>query len=107
MHSPVLLFEPGTLLAKVQHRAEQAKACSALQPIETEFDFLHQGNLRFLVRKLANLARKEQAKVAQETKSQAKGKEINPFLPYDSELFVSNLTSTHLCLLNKYNVVDN
>ncbi|MBD0268303.1 MAG: phosphorylase, partial [Cyanobacteria bacterium Co-bin8] len=93
--------------AKVQHRAEQALACSALQPIETEFDFLHQGNLRFLVRKLANLARKEQAKAAQETKSQAKGKEINPFLPYDSELFVSNLTSTHLCLLNKYNVVDN
>ncbi|MBD0334379.1 MAG: phosphorylase [Cyanobacteria bacterium Co-bin13] len=107
MDSPVLLFEPGTLLPRVRQVTEQALACRALQPIETEFDFLHQGNLRFLVRKLANVARKERAKIAQDAKSQARGKEINPFLPYDSELFVSDLTPTHLCLLNKYNVVDN
>jgi sulfate adenylyltransferase (ADP) / ATP adenylyltransferase len=107
MPSPALPFEPGTLLDTVCQRTAQALACKALQPIETEFEYLQEANLRFLVRKLANIARKERAKAAQDAKSQARGQEINPFLPYDPELFVTDLTPTHLCLLNKYNVVEN
>jgi ATP adenylyltransferase len=30
----------------------------------------------------------------------------NPFLPYDPDLFVAELTPTHVALLNKFNVVD-
>ena len=61
--------------------------------------------MRFLVRILANLTRKEKADLDQQAQSRA-GKSVNPFLPYDSDLFVANLSATHLCLLNKYNVVD-
>ncbi|HEY9761873.1 MAG TPA: phosphorylase [Trichocoleus sp.] len=100
-------FEPGTLLAKVRAKTETALACGALQPIETQYEFIEQDEIRFLVRILANIGRKERAKQAQDTASKATGKEINPFLPYDEELFVTHITDTHLCLLNKYNVVDN
>jgi ATP adenylyltransferase len=30
----------------------------------------------------------------------------NPFLPYDPDLFVSEISQTHVALLNKFNVVD-
>lgn len=106
-HPFVPQFESGTLLADIRSRTQQALACRALQPIETEVAFLDQGGVRFLVRVLANVDRKARAKQVQETQSQAQGKEINPFLPYDPDLFVTDITETHLCLLNKYNVVEN
>jgi hypothetical protein len=31
---------------------------------------------------------------------------INPFLPYDEELWVADLNKTHTLLLNKFNLVD-
>ncbi|XP_063901775.1 uncharacterized protein LOC135121387 [Zophobas morio] len=31
----------------------------------------------------------------------------NPFLPYDSELYICDLGNSHVCLLNKYSVVKN
>jgi ATP adenylyltransferase len=30
----------------------------------------------------------------------------NPFLPYDPDLFVTNLSPSHVCLLNKFNVTE-
>jgi ATP adenylyltransferase len=32
---------------------------------------------------------------------------VNPFLPYDPDLFVADISDTHLALLNKFNVIDN
>jgi ATP adenylyltransferase len=93
---------PGNLWNKIQQQTGYALACGALQPIDTHYEFIDQGGMRFLVRILANLARKEKASQSQ----QPIGKDFNPFLPYDKDLFVANLSDTHLCLLNKYNVVD-
>ncbi|MEW6586509.1 MAG: DUF4922 domain-containing protein, partial [Nitrospirota bacterium] len=36
----------------------------------------------------------------------AGGKKPNPFLPYEKDMFVSEIFPTHLCLLNKFNVID-
>lgn len=99
-------YAPGVLWSKIQHQTQHALACGALQPIETHYEFIEQGEMRFLVRMLANLNRKEQYNQRQESQRQA-GKDINPFLPYDPDLFVADFSDTHLCLLNKYNVVDN
>ncbi|MGF1569660.1 MAG: DUF4922 domain-containing protein [Nodosilinea sp.] len=96
---------PGLLWDKIQQQTRHALACEALQPIATEHEFIEQGGMRFLVRILANLARKQSASQAQAAQSKV-GKAVNPFLPYDDDLFVANLSPTHLCLLNKYNVVD-
>lgn len=96
---------PGVLWSKIQHQTRHALACGALQPIKTEYEFVEQGGMRFLVRILANLERKEQYNRNQAAQ-QKLGKPVNPFLPYDPNLFVADLSDSHLCLLNKYNVVD-
>lgn len=99
------LLEPGTLWARATAQSEYALERGALYPIPTESMLIEQSGIRFLVRILANLARKEEAR--QQKQQMAKsGQDFNPFLPYDRDLFVADLSDTHVCLLNKYNVVD-
>jgi ATP adenylyltransferase len=54
----------------------------------------------------SNLDRKDSALKEQDKKKADSGKEFNPFLPYDRDLFVADISETHLCLLNKFNAVD-
>lgn len=103
---PELQLVPGTLGNAVKHRTQMAIASGALLSIPTEYEWVEQGGISFLVRILKNLDRKEQAKRQQEKQTARTGKDVNPFLPYEEALFVADLTSTHLCLLNKFNVVD-
>ncbi|NEQ72977.1 MAG: phosphorylase [Okeania sp. SIO2C9] len=102
-----LLFTPGTLWERLKQQTEYALECGALQPIPTEYEFVQQDNIRFLVRILSNLSRKDDATKQQKKKKAETGKDFNPFLPYEQDLFVADISQTHLCLLNKYNVVDN
>lgn len=95
----------GTLWQRIITQTEYALNCGALQSIATDYDFIEEGDIHFLVRILANLARKEKAK-KQQKKIEKSGKEFNPFLPYEKDLFVADLSKTHLCLLNKFNVVE-
>ena len=101
-----LRLKSGTLWAKVTDRTEQALRCGALQPIPTECEFIEQDGVNFLVRILPNLARKEEAKKQQDKATSTSGKEFNPFLPYEEDLFVADISDTHVCLLNKFNVID-
>ena len=39
-------------------------------------------------------------------KSRGKKEKPNPFLPYEKDMFVSDISDTHLCLLNKFNVIE-
>lgn len=100
-----LTFEPGTLWEQVKHQTRHALTCGALRPIDTDYEFIDDQGIRFLVRILGNLVRKETANQTQ-AQARAKGEDFNPFLPYEPDLFVTDLSPTHLCLLNKYNVVD-
>ncbi|PSR15547.1 phosphorylase [filamentous cyanobacterium CCP3] len=104
-YSPEAGLAPGDLWSKIQQQTHHALDRGALQPIDTRHEFVEQGGMRFLVRILANLTRKEKADLVQQKRQEA-GQPVNPFLPYDPDLFVANLSATHLCLLNKYNVVD-
>ncbi len=92
-------FVLGALWSKVVERTQTALACGALQPISTSSESIEQNDLNFIVRVSSNLARKEAAG----NKSQEKK---NPFLPYEQDLFVADLSATHVALLNKFNVVD-
>lgn len=94
---------PGTLWPRVIAQTQSALENGALQPIATEIHSLEEQGVNFLVRILANLERKAQAKKLQTT---TKPKDFNPFLPYDANLFVGDLSATHVCLLNKFNAVD-
>jgi sulfate adenylyltransferase (ADP) / ATP adenylyltransferase len=99
-----LILQPGTLQAQVQQCINVAIERGALVSIATEHEFIEQNGIQFLVRILANLSRKDSASIPQKTATEGKG--FNPFLPYEPDLFVTDISKTHLCLLNKYNVVD-
>ena len=94
------VFEPGTLWRLALEKTELALRSGALQCLPTRIEWLGQSGLRFLVHVLENIERKRIAGHLQK-KSGA-----NPFLPYEEELFVADVTDTHLCLLNKFNVVE-
>ncbi len=92
-------FQPGTLRSRLETVTASALASGALQPIPTDSETVAQNDLQFLVRLLANVERKAKA-------TEKRGKDFDPFLPYEEELFVADFSATHLCLLNKFNVVD-
>lgn len=101
-----ILLKPGTLLTRIKEQTQHGLQCGALQSIPTDYEFVEQNGIHFLVRILSNLKRKDEAKKKQD-KAAKKGKDFNPFLPYEEDLFVADISQTHLCLLNKFNVVDN
>lgn len=76
----------------------------ALQPISTQLKIVPDRGIPFAVRIVDSLNRKEIAQ--KKRQNQPKDKPFNPFLPYEEALFVEDLSSSHVCLLNKYNVVD-
>jgi ATP adenylyltransferase len=106
MSVPNILLSPGTLWSKVVERTDHALKCGALQSIPTTCELVEQHGIPFIVRMLANLAHKEEAKRQQEQISVQSQQPVNPFLPYEEDLFVADLSDTHLCLLNKFNAVD-
>lgn len=97
---------PGTLWARVIEQTQHALDSGALRSIPTNYEIVEQDGVNFLVRILANLTRKEKADQQQAQKSIISGEVFNPFLPYEEDLFVADLSETHVCLLNKFNVVD-
>ncbi len=101
-----LMLQPNTLWSKTAQKTKFARECGALKSIETEYHIIQQNDISFVVRTLGNIARKEQAQKQQKQQEKI-GKRIDPFLPYEPDLFVGDISQTHICLLNKFNVVDN
>ena len=101
-----ICLKPGTLWTRIKEQTQHGLECGALQSISTDYEFVEENGVNFLVRILSNLTRKDEAKKKQD-KAAKKGKDFNPFLPYEEDLFVSDISQTHLCLLNKFNVVEN
>lgn len=99
------MLKPGTLWERVKSKTEYARQCGALRSISTDYELIEQNGIRFLVRIVTNIIRKEKAKQKQQQAAES-GKEYDPFLPYEEDLFVADLSETHFCLLNKFNVVD-
>ncbi|MDB9516025.1 phosphorylase [Roseofilum reptotaenium CS-1145] len=98
------LFTPGTLSDRIRQQTQYALSCGALHPILTNYEIIEDRGIPFLVRIISNLARKEAQKRKQQVSSES-SKPVNPFLPCDRNLFLTNISPTHHCLLNKYNVV--
>lgn len=101
------MLEPGTLWTRIQDQTQKALDCGALQPIETTYEVVEEAEISFLVRILANLRRKDKAQKEEGQKKSQTGKDFDPFLPYDPDVFVADFSETHVGLLNKFNVVDN
>lgn len=96
-------FRPGTLWRQLLTVTQQALQSGALQPIPTDFQYIEDGGIRFLVRLVRHLARKPRPPNAEAPQDAPRR---NPFLPYDPELYVADASPEHVCLLNKFNVVE-
>ncbi|MFD1559808.1 DUF4922 domain-containing protein [Paraburkholderia silviterrae] len=96
-----------TLRDAIAQRTRDALRCGALQPIETALMHIDDGGVRFAVRQVSSLARKEAARRTDApSRDMPQAPARNPFLPYDDDLCVGELSSTHVALLNKYSVLD-
>ncbi len=99
-------FEKGPLWDQILEATGVALEHGALKPIKTEGRVLADGGVDFQVRVVESLARKEADKILQAEKSKEKREKPNPFLPYEKDMFVADISNTHLCLLNKFNVIE-
>jgi sulfate adenylyltransferase (ADP) / ATP adenylyltransferase len=98
-------FEKGSLRRQIVHTTEHARASGALLPIPTDYFFVEDRGVRFFVRVLASLSRKDEARKEQKQRERT-GRKINPFLPPEKELTVADVSKTHIAVLNKFNVME-
>ena len=98
MNQPDRLLKPGTLWPTLLERTARARERRAILSIPTTPEVIEQSGVAFQVRVITALAMKALATAAQPN--------ANPFLPYDPDLFVAEISQTHVALLNKFNVVD-
>lgn len=98
------MFASNTLWDKIVQRTEQARAAGALFSVATDAQVVEENGISFVVRVEKNLQRK--LRYGQGQPFGTGGSAGNPFLPYDENMFVADLSPTHVCLLNKFNVVD-
>lgn len=100
------ILPPGDVAEPFKARTEHTLSCGALQPIPTIYEFIEDSGIRFVVRVVDNLACKAAARQPQGRQSHVSATRANPFLPDDDALFVTDVSATHVGLLNKYNVMD-
>lgn len=106
MTNPTPRFTPGTLWQTIVARSRSALACGALQPIATETRKLLDHGVSFDVHVVSSLVRKINDGQGRWPSGDAGERRANPFFPFEKDLFVAEISDTHLCLLNKYNVID-
>lgn len=99
------MLQQGTLWHKVVETTSGALASGALIPVPTDQAVIEDRGVRFLVRVLAALRRKDEARHDQDAAARS-GRKINPFLPPEKALTVADVTGTHTAVLNKFNVVE-
>jgi ATP adenylyltransferase len=100
-----LHLQPGTLWPAILRQTEHALRRGALRPIETSQALVEERGVRFLVRQVSSITRKEEARQVPKPNAGTRSA-FNPFLPYDPDLFVADISDTHVALLNKFNVID-
>jgi ATP adenylyltransferase len=102
-----LLLKKGMLWQGILQKTQKALDNGTLLPIPTEYEFMEDGGVQFIIRILASLKLKDEAKKKEQELFSGSGRPVNPFLPYEEELFVSDISDTHIALLNKFNVMEN
>ena len=89
----------GDLWDAITRRSSAALAIGALEPIATETVPAHDGGIPFVVRVAGELT-------ARRRRLAARSDRRNPFLPAEPELVVGSVGDAHLCVLNKYPVIE-
>jgi len=93
-------MKPGTLWQSVVDSTDHAIQCGALEKIPTRVEHVEECGIRFQVHIVQQLERKRVDGITQRREG------TNPFLPYDERMFVTDVSDTHICMLNKFNVME-
>jgi ATP adenylyltransferase len=94
------------LWRKITSVTEEALATKVLHPMATKYQIVEENDIKFIVRILDNLNKKDKAKKKQKEKQKESKSNFNPFLPYEKDLFIADIEENHVLILNKYNVVN-
>ena len=86
------------IVALAREVTERALLQGALHSLSTEIEIINEQEFVFTLRMATNLRKKSAPK------KQCGGR-VNPFLPYETALYVADLGKKHVCILNKYNVL--
>ncbi len=86
----------------IDRAVERSLESGALQPLATDYDLVRDGGVGFVVWRVEQIEQKEEATDRQREADD----DIDPFAPPYGDLFVDDLSETHVCLLNKFNVLD-
>ncbi len=98
-------LNPGTLWPEAVSQSRKALTSGALQPIVTRPVAIRQQGIDFTIHTLTAVNAKKVA-LAEQRRTTASGHFFDPFLPpYEPDLFVADLSPTHVCVLNKYPVL--
>lgn len=92
-----------SLWQKTLATTQAALNSGALQPISTTIETVYEAPFSYQLRTLSSLQSKENDRRIK----QAANRSVNPFKPYDPELYVADIGAKHICLLNKFSVIDN
>ena len=86
----------------VPRQIARGLASGDLQPTPTRQHFLEEAGLRFSVRVIDGVDRKKRSRTEQDRTG------VDPFMPpYADDLFVADVSPTHVVLLNKFPVLEN
>jgi ATP adenylyltransferase len=99
--------EQGSLGLALERATQHALQCGALQPLESDQKLIDDGGVRFVVRRLTRAARLQIESRRQAARTIDATSPVNPFLPFDRDLFVADISPTHVALLNKFNLIAN
>jgi ATP adenylyltransferase len=88
------------LWSRILSTTRRATEAGVLEPITTDRVVVEECGIPFVVHILARLDRKVRARERQKETGE------NPFLPPDPRLTVAVVSDTHLCVLNRFNVID-
>ncbi len=100
--SPPSLLRPEDLWSRTLETTRHGLATGALQPIATDCQAMEQQGIAFQVRVLGRAHLKDE-------RAKREKPRVGPFNPFenpDPALIVGALAPAHLCLLNKFNVVE-
>ena len=118
----VPLLDPSRMATVIAERFRESGRRGTRVPVASRVEWVEEGGLRFIVRVLAPRASRDRASGAAAgggdrralagasgpgASANDDGGPRSPFLPpYDPTLLVGAISPTHLCILNKFNVVD-
>jgi ATP adenylyltransferase len=99
-------LSPSELTARAARVSGRARAIGVLEPIATRLEVVEAGGVRFQLRVMDSIRRREAATARQRGQA-ARGAGSDPFAPCDPDLLIGDLGDRHRCVLNKFPAFDN